>query len=279
MKLIEAGGRKLADVSDDEVKTAFVEHGLVIFRGFDAKPADFDVLARRFTKEHFFGYGRAPFADFKAITNVNETNLPLEPHCDNGIRPEAQRPKITWFLCERPADEAGETTFHDGIVVWERLQPATRELFAAKKVSFLSQVAEQAWRQLGCTSPEQFGQFVGKIGGRVARVHPNHTVDVEVLSSAVHTPAWSQRDAFVSSLLVAGSVGFEGMRVSLEGGQAVPPEALADLRAALASCLEVVSWQAGDIGMLDNSRFLHGRRGFTDTKRRVYLIQTLHANF
>jgi alpha-ketoglutarate-dependent taurine dioxygenase len=280
MHVVEAAeGARLAAVPGDEVTAAFRTHGLVVFRGFGAGPADFDAFARPFTREYFFGYGRAVFPDFRAITTVNETQLPLEPHCDNGIRPEPQRPEVTWFLCERPAAADGETTFFDGIRVWDGLTPATRALLEARPISYLSRVAEPAWRALGCSSPEQFVQFVGTVGGTPKTIHADGTIDVEVLSPAVRRPRWTERLAFVSSMLVAGSRGFEGMSVTLDGGEPIPKAVYDDVRAALAACLEEVRWRAGDVAMLDNTRFVHGRRGFTDPERRLYLIQTLRASF
>ena len=276
--LRKVGDESLADLGDELVVEQFRQHGLVLFRGFDARPADFDALARRFTAMHFLGYGRAPFAAFPTITSVNETNLPLEPHCDNGIRPEPQRPDITWFLCETPAAEAGETTMFDGVQVWAALSPATRELLSAKRIRYLSTYAEPAWRQMGFPSAAAFAQFVQTVAG-TPQLRPDGGVEVEVLSSAVRRTGFADHLAFISSLSLAGAKGFEAMRVSLEGGDELPESVAQEIRAALAGCCELVRWQAGDIAMLDNTRFLHGRRGFSDVRRRLYLIQTLRANF
>lgn len=276
--LNKADGQQLADVSGALIIDRFREYGLVLFRGFAAGPAEFDALARRFTTTHFLGYGRAPFAAFPTITSVNETNLPLEPHCDNGIRPEPQRPDITWFFCQTPAEKSGETTMFDGVQVWAMLSPATRNLLSAKRIRYLSTYTEPAWRQMRFPSAAAFAQFVQTVAG-TPQIRPDGAVEVEVLSSAVRRTGFSDHLAFVSSMCLAGAKGFEGMQVCLEGDTEIPEPVAHEIRAALASCCELVRWQAGDIAMLDNTRFLHGRRGFSDTRRRLYLIQTLRANF
>jgi alpha-ketoglutarate-dependent taurine dioxygenase len=33
-----------------------------------------------------------------------------------------------------------------------------------------------------------------------------------------------------------------------------------------------ISWQPGDLVMIDNSRFLHGRRAFNDDRRRIFAL-------
>jgi len=251
----------------------------VLFRGYPVTPEVLDAFARPFTREYFYGYGRAPFGALPAITTVNESQLALEPHCDNGIRPESMRPQITWFWCEQPAEADGETTFFDGVEVWSRLSDQTRAVFRARQVSFLSRVAEPAWRALGHRDVDSFLRFLTSLGAHARAVDAGQTVDVEIRSAAVRTPQWIARDAFVSSMLIAGSRGFEGMRVTFDDGSSIPPGVHDDVRAALAACLTMISWRPGDVCMLDNTRFLHGRRAFTDPARRLYLIQTLHASF
>ena len=141
-----SGEESLDDLPSEQICSLFRQYGLLLFRDFGAGPAAFDAIARRFTATYFYGYGRAPFADYKAITCVNESLMPLPPHCDNGIRPESQRPDITWFYCESPAKEDGETTFFDGIAVWQALSEATRRLLSEQRIRYVSTYAEPAWR-------------------------------------------------------------------------------------------------------------------------------------
>lgn len=269
-------GKGLGAVDAARFEALFRREGWIVLRGFDPTPADFDAFARRFTATHFLGYGRAPFAEHPAITMANESQLPLEPHCDNGLRPEDQRPDVTWFFCATPAAEGGETTFFDGVRVWNALSADTRRLLTERKLCFVSRYA---WRQLRLPDRATFERFVAAQGGTIRTVHADDSADVEILAPAVRRTRWGGELAFTSSLCVAGSKGFEAMRVTLEGEPALPPTLRAEIDAALAACCEELRWEPGDIAALDNTRFLHGRRGFTDPARRLYLIQTLRATF
>lgn len=277
--LQRTGNLALADLAADVITRLFREHGLVLWRGFAPTPADFEALAQRFTDTFFLGYGRATFPEHKTITLVNETNLALEPHCDNGIRPEQQRPDITWFYCEAPAESGGETTLFDGVAVWSALSSATRELLLQKRICYLTHFAEPVFTKMGYADPASFERFVKTLGGSVRRINADRSIDVELLSPAMGRTRFSGQHAFVSSLCLAGSRGFESLQVELEGGEPIPAAVLAEIRAALSACGDLIRWQAGDLAMLDNTRYLHGRRGFADTRRRLYLIQTLRANF
>lgn len=277
--LYGADSAGLEQIPDERVVALFREHGLVLCRDFRPGRGDFADFARRFTKSHFIGYGKAPFPEHRTITMANDTGVELEAHCDNGIRPEAQRPDITWFLCETPAAEGGETTVFDGIAVWKALSESTRKLFLEKQLIYLTNYPEQVYTKMGCADPQAFEVFVKTIGGALRGVRADRSVDVELLSSAVRRPRFVEEYAFVASLCLAGTRGFEGMRVELEGGQALPAAVLSEVRAALADCRELIRWQTGDVVMLDNSRFLHGRRAYSDMRRTIYLVQTLRANF
>ncbi|HEY0254904.1 MAG TPA: TauD/TfdA family dioxygenase [Kofleriaceae bacterium] len=271
-------GQALDRVDHATIRSVFERDGFVILRGFSPTPGSLIELTDRFTAKYFLGYGRSPFADKPAITTVNESMLPLEPHCDNGVRPEAMRPEITWFWCERPSNEGGETTFFDGISVLAGLSAESRALFERHEIVFTSTVAPPAWRQMGHPNAASFVAYLPTIGARGV-VRAGDIVDVEIATRSIRTPRWKPSAlAFVSSLLVAGSPGFEAMRVALDDGTPVPASAISDLRSVLETCRFAVAWQPGDLGMLDNTRYLHGRRGYTDRERRLFLVQTLQAS-
>jgi alpha-ketoglutarate-dependent taurine dioxygenase len=268
-----AGGLEALD--RDAVIDAFRAHGWVVLRGFDVDPPAYDAFARRFTASHFIGYGRVPFPGLPAITMGNEALLPLAPHADNAIRAEELRPEITWFWCEVPADEGGETTFFDGLRVWSALSPATREALQAQRVRYQTR---NAWKQMRFADTAAFERHIASQGGRVTAFHDD-VAEIEFVAPAARRARWCEGLAFTSSLALAGTPGFDGLRVSLEGEAGFPEAIRRDVEQALDACCEPHAWRAGDIVMLDNTRCVHGRRAYRDARRRLYLIQTLRASF
>lgn len=272
----------LATIADDEVIDLFRAHGAVLVRGAPFDPVACDAFAKRFTASHFLGYGRSPFPQVPTITTVNETQNALAPHTDNGIRHEDQRPDLTWFLCERPAATSGETTFFDGVRVWNALPLHVQQRLLEQRVGFHMRVA---WRAMRLPDRAAFEQFVASLNGTIGATHPDESVDVDIHIAAVRRTRWTDELAYTSSLGLAGSSSFESLRVSLDGEvdatgrPTFPGDIRRAIDEALAACREELRWRAGDIVMLDNTRFLHGRNGFSDPGRRMYLIQTLRASF
>lgn len=268
----------LEQVPDRVVQDRFATRGVLVLRGFDANVRSFDTFARRFSKSFMPGVGRSTFPEFKLVHLVNETLDALAPHTDNGTRPEDLRPDITWMLCERPADADGETTVFDGIAIWERLSPPTQAVLRERTLMFSTRYAAMAWRGMGFTTVDAFRTFVESMGATMKPPTPDGAVEIAIKTSAHRITHYGSRDAFVSSLLLAGAKGFEQLRVSFEDGD-VPADMLAEITAAIDSSCERIEWVAGDIAMLDNTRILHGRRAYRDTQRRLYLLQTHKASF
>lgn len=56
---------------------------------------------------------------------------------------------------------------------------------------------------------------------------------------------------------------------TLGDGSAFPDLLLHGIAAKAEAVTYDMAWQAGDIVVLDNARYLHGRRSFLDTERRI----------
>lgn len=278
--LIEADAdwSTLDAIPDELVRDQLGSSGVLVLRGFAVTPRDLDVVARRFSKELMPGVGRAVFPELRLIHLVNETFDALEPHTDNGTRPEAFRPDITWMLCEQPSDTGGETTLFDGVEVWRQLSLETRERLRSTRLSFITRYAAIAWRAMGFANLDAFRQFASSIGAST-RLLDGSAVEVEVSCSAHRVTKYGGHDAFVSSMLVAGAKGFDQMVVRFEDASPLPDALHAEIKAAVTSSCEEVALRSGDLAVFDNTRIMHGRRAYTDPRRRLYLLQTRTANF
>ena len=58
----------------------------------------------------------------------------IPPHAEMAYTPF--RPDMLWFYCETPASQGGETLLCDGLDLWSRLRPATKDLFLSQKLTY-----------------------------------------------------------------------------------------------------------------------------------------------
>lgn len=67
---------------------------------------------------------------------------------------------------------------------------------------------------------------------------------------------------------------------TLIDGSEIPQSHMDEIRSLSNQLTEEINWQKGDLLMLDNKRFMHGRRAFDpNDDRDIVVIQTARASF
>ncbi len=249
----------------------FKEFGVVLFRGFDIDYAQMKTFAEKFSSRFILDKERRvidPRNQF--VTLVDPGMHYVSPHCENANSPF--RPDVIWFCCGVPASQGGETLFWDGVRVWQELSEELQELFVAKNIRYLQKFPAADWKHFlgaGATLVDVKRTLNG-IPGLSYTINEDQSISIEYVCSAVVKTKYGHQDAFANSLIAE----YKNPRgiVAFEDGSPIPSTAINQIQQVMNNLTEVISWQPGDLVMIDNSRFLHGRRSFTDTKRRIYAL-------
>ena len=88
---------------------------------------------------------------------------------------------------------------------------------------------------------------------------------------ALHKPMFTDELAFGNFLLFARFNHGRADHPVLDDGQTVPEAWLQAIKATGDRLCAEIEWNPGDLLMLDNTRFLHGRTAITDPSKRVIL--------
>ena len=96
---------------------------------------------------------------------------------------------------------------------------------------------------------------------------------------ALHKPMFSDERAFGNFLLFSRFVHGRGDHPLLDDGRPVPEPWLQTIKAAGDRLTAEIGWQAGDVAMLDNSRFMHGRTAIIDPGERLIATYFGYLNF
>src|SRR5262249_185557 len=144
-------------------------------------------------------------------------------HCESARGPNP--PDLLWFQCIKPARTGGETTFADGIEIWNQLSAATRELFTSKRVNFVEVLPELQWRVglrlFFCSELDHIN-----LAGTTFRFQQDGTLRMEFLTSAVRRTRWTGAETFTNSL-----TGPYPGNTLFEDGTEVPESAMAEIKA------------------------------------------------
>jgi len=270
-------GATLDALPDDDIRALFRTRGVILFRGFCADDDAFVRLSQRFSSRFL---GLVHPADLRetvesdgATSTVNLGNLLIAHHQEMGYSPI--RPDILCFLCVVPARAKGETFLCDGVALWNKMDADQRNLFRSKKLRYTFPHA----------APDMWPLFIGESRSRDEtlaalaqmpgiRSHPSDdgTLHIEYEVEAVRRTRFGDQEAFVNSVIVQA----DGM--SFADGSEIPKALRLRLLALATSLNASIAWQHGDIAMIDNSRFLHGRAAFDDEKREIH-VRMSYANF
>jgi hypothetical protein len=95
---------------------------------------------------------------------------------------------------------------------------------------------------------------------------------------------YGNQNAFVNDIITGnsnlkGSVNLElESALTFEDGSLIPDAVIEEIEKVMYSLTQEIRWKPGDLVMIDNSRFLHGRRAFSDNRRRLFSLLS-YLNF
>ena len=190
-------------------------------------------------------------------------------------------PRLLFLCCTVPAQTGGETPIADSARVYARIPPAVRERFERDGVMYVRNFGhgmDLSWQEVFQTEdPAEVDRYCAEHGIEVewlgeGRLRTRHVVQASLRCEATGEMVWfNQAHLFhVSSLpaemeraLRESYAEDELPRNAMRGdGTPFDPEELAAVRAAYAAEEIATPWRAGDIVVVDNVQFAHGRRPY-----------------
>jgi alpha-ketoglutarate-dependent taurine dioxygenase len=260
----------LMELPPESVKALMASAGVVMFRDYDVGPD----LMKQFADQYSYKFNRdrlRPTVEGSGghVQMVTEGNGYVDPHAEQANSPF--RPDALWFSCTKPADEGGETLYWDGVRLWHELSEDLRDLFRRKKLRFFQRYSKDKWQLfLGPgTTVADIASTLGGVEGVSYFVNQEEALYLEYVCSAVVRTRYGKEEAFANSLMSEWKNTL-GDLMTFDDGAPITSDIVDEIKQALDRCTEAVDWQPGDMVFIDNSRFLHGRNGFTDPTRKIY---------
>lgn len=272
--LIEAtSGKNILEVDPASIIDLYKAHGALLLRGFGADIATFRAFAKQFCTT--------------AVVNESPGRRPIDPahniHTVDGgtgafsLHPELSRepwkPDAAFFACFSAPSRGGETLICDGVTLVQEMPEAVRRGLENRRLLYLKgtwPAALDYW--LGTSAPTDaqllspppscpyFFRRMDNANGPIVRAFTR---------PALHRPMFADALAFGNFLLFAR---FNNGRTDfplLDDGQPVPESWLQAIKAAGDRISVPIAWQPGDVLMLDNTRFMHGRSAILDAAERL----------
>lgn len=279
--LVEAAENTgILDVDVAQTIALYKTHGALLFRGFGADAGQFRRFAGQFCSTSVMNEspGRQPIEPEFNIHTVDGGTGAFSLHPE--LSREPWKPDAAFFACLSPPSRGGETTICDGVALVKALPDALRKALEPRRLLYIKPTWPallEFW--LGDPDPDDATLAAPppscpysfrRINGNVLRIFTR---------PALHRPMFIDEPAFGNFLLFAR---FNNNRPDfplLDDGYPVPEAWLQAIKAAGDSVSVPVAWEAGDILMLDNTRFMHGRRAILDARERLIATFFGYVNF
>lgn len=264
------GAQPLSALDRDTLMAAFRADGAILIRGANFTVDDFRDFAQSICPLSVFNESpdRLELEEHGAVQSVNlgADAFPLHPELSR----EPWRPDACFFACLEPPADQGQTTYCDGIALADALPADIREAMEGRQLLYIQPATSDTlryWLGSAMASPQLLaeqpsdGPYVFKAAGN--RV-------VRYFSRPILSPTrFSDKLAFANFLPFARDYLGLANFPCLDDGKPVPEEWMAAVREAAGRLTHQVDWRKGDILMVDNSRFMHGRRAITDPDNRL----------
>ena len=300
-----AAGRELTEIIRSDpgaVAERLLEYGAVLFRGFRVQTLeDFDCFVGAVTGDRLdYLYGSTPRTSLgNRIYTATEYPPPQEIplHCESSY--QRDWPLKLALCCLVPASSGGETPIADMRAVTQAVGADLLERFETLGVQYVRHYrpfVDLPWQKVFQTdNAEEMARFCREHDIDFEWVEKDTLRTAQVCQGTACHPVTGERIFFNQAhVFHVSSLGDAGARSMIDvfgpnrlprqtfygDGREIPPEDLAAVRAAFSSAKLVFPWQAGDVLMLDNMQFAHGRRPFKGTRKVVVSLMessTTHA--
>jgi Taurine catabolism dioxygenase TauD, TfdA family len=262
--------RSVLDLDPDRIVEEYKAHGALLLRGFETDVEQFHLFARRYCTTSVINEspGRSPIDPEHNIHTVDGGTRAFSLHPE--LSREPWKPDAAFFGCLSAPSRGGETTICDGVELVRAMPDEVRRGLERRRLLHVKQTWPgllEYW--LGTTDPSDellanppswCPYKFRRVDGEIVRFFSR---------PALHRPMFIDELAFGNFLLFAR---FNHNRVGyplLDDGQPVPEEWLQAIKATGDSLSVGISWEKGDVLMLDNTRFMHGRTAILDTSERL----------
>ncbi|MGI8930836.1 MAG: TauD/TfdA family dioxygenase [Sphingomicrobium sp.] len=253
-----------------ELRSLYNSHGALLLRGITSDLDAFSLYAREFcpVSVHNDSGNRALIGDQREIQTVNLGTRPFPLHPE--LSREPWKPDSCLFYCVTPPSRGGATTICDGVAIVRDLPSALRNAMAARRIKYIMPAepllldywlgtSEPDDRQLADPPPHCPYRFE-RVGSQIARVFSR---------PLLHRPMFIDERAFGNFLLFARYLRGVKTFPLLDDGSPVPDEWVEAVKRASDPLTVPIEWQAGDLLILDNSRFMHGRTAIAEGDQRL----------
>ena len=277
-------------ISPNAVMEQLADKGLVVFPKHCLSEQDFSDFADKFSK----CYLDSPFGDRKTmpgnskLQSVSIGSHPIDFHFEWGNLPF--RPELLMFCCMEPPISHGETLLCDSSEVIKELSPDSLAALANNKLKYIDMFPQ--WVINYYTANVNLNNYFNGGFLQYLQALPNYKIAklnddfmrTEFNTSAISKSFFSKEKKVLGANILTSIYGKSNnedsyaSNLTFDTGEEIPESIQNEIKQAMTKHQLAVKWQKGDVVLIDNTRFLHGRNAVLDSQRKILLLSAYTKN-
>lgn len=261
----------------DEIRRSLMTRGWVLLRDEGYTLQRFSELMHQLCDRLTFDPARE-FVSRQA-QKVDAGNAAVGLHIENGNTPLP--PDIVAFYSDLSAEQGSETTFCDGALVYRNLPAHLREQFS-QPITATRFLPRPMWQRYVATALglaeadganlQHLQQFIDALPGQAFSPARDGGIDYTLTIAPLREDNLVGIPSFANALL-GPSYNYEAPVYRFANGETVDRAMLLELADLCEPFTRQLAWRDGDVLLLDNKRFMHGRRCIPVSlnQRRLYI--------
>jgi alpha-ketoglutarate-dependent taurine dioxygenase len=244
------------------------KEGWVLLRGFNTNLNKFSQLLQQFCQQLTFDPARE-FAD-KSSQRVNAGKEPVGLHIENGNTPFP--PNYVGFYSAKSAESGSQTTICDGRAIFRNMSIELQEKWQ-QGVTVSRQLPANLWRKYVAAqhpnvnaanevNEKHLADFIAVNPNQRGSINSDGSLDYELdIQPCLYDESEEQLSeiAFANAIL-GPSFNYEKPTYTFFDGEQVSDLIIEQTADLAEKYTYEVSWQNGDVVLIDNKRVMHGRR-------------------
>jgi len=269
------GNEDLSSLGKHDVLQYLDDSGVILFRGLDFSLESFESFSRFYCNDFHSVGTRVKFRKYNGdgfSTEVFRNNFSLLGHSEGTYRPWPPPPELCFFYCVTPPSVAGgETTLIDGLEFYDRLPIDLRARLMESGVIYQSHWEPARWQtEFGVDSTDELKQLLCKFSAVEFRLE-NDNLNIRYKADAFQQ-TYPGKPAFANAILAhlpnVNHPNHQNNKVYSKpdnqvffgNGEKITDHVINLLLDIHDDILLAHRWQTGDLLLIDNTRFMHGRR-------------------
>jgi alpha-ketoglutarate-dependent taurine dioxygenase len=276
--IVARPGDRLQTIDRDIVIECLKLFGGVLFRSFPIGLEGFHAFVQSYSKRRI----KYPAANRGDVSSEYQVQTApgfgaLRLHSELSHSPF--RPDLCWFYCVRRPSLGGETLFCDGSLLVAHLAKGAAAFLQCRMLRYTKNISLQAWQQLaGVSAPQEIEEFFNVDPRAQCFEVATNQVRQDFITPILHFPKFIDRRVFANNILYYFRKGMPLRYPTLDNGSLLPEKLICEIDESARKCTYELHWRDNDLLILDNTRFMHGRRKVIDPNR-VLWTQFSYANF